>query len=138
MNTTTIGLDIAKAPFPGSRHGYPREDLGDSAAEACRSLEVFCKPTALPHRDGGLCERASLGAEAFRAGAYRETDCAPVRQAVRKNEQERCTGCRSHLRSREPSEYAFCADEDGGAAVDARITSGAPRVCSGAHGAKQP
>src|SRR4029077_2232101 len=105
--------------------------------EASRSPEVFCQSTTLSDRDGGLWERTSLGAQVFRARAYGETDCAPVRQAVRKDEQERCAGCRGDLRSRESSEHAFCADQDGGAAGNARITSGAPRVCNGAHGAEQ-
>jgi transposase len=30
-----------------------------------------------------------------------------------------------------------CDDEDGGAAGDARITSGTPRACVGTHGAEQ-
>jgi hypothetical protein len=69
------------------------------------------------HWHGSLRECALLGANARELWAHGAPDCAALCEALRQDAQDRCDGCRGDLRSGQPPEHAFCADQEHRAAV---------------------
>jgi len=89
MKLTTIGLDLAKNIF--QVHGTDERGKAILRKTLKRGAEVLCQFACVPDRDGGVRERASLGAQTDRTRSYGEADGAAVREAVREDEQERRT-----------------------------------------------
>jgi len=90
MNISTIGLDLAKNAF--QVHGVNQQGKAVLSKTLKRAdvMSFFAKLLPCLNRDRGLRKCALLGAQTHRARPHGKTDGATVRQAIRKDEQERC------------------------------------------------
>ena len=72
MQVTTIGIDLAKSVF--QVHGVDATGgvLGEEEAASSRGARLFQIVTIMPGRDGGVRDRAFLGAGDRRAGSRLE------------------------------------------------------------------
>ena len=86
MNITPVGIDLAKYVF--QVHGVDeRGKVGVAqATEARAGGELLRSTAAVPDRDGGLRQRALLGAQTHGARAHGEADGAAVCEAVRQDQ----------------------------------------------------
>jgi len=96
MNITTIGIDLAKNVFQCMASMSGLREL-EEATETSPSAAVFCQPSAVPDRDGSLWKRTLLGQEAQGTWTYSQANGPAIRQALREDEQERCSGRRGDL-----------------------------------------
>jgi hypothetical protein len=96
MNITTIGIDLAKNVF--QVHGVDERGKGGLKKQLKRAQVLpFCQPSAVPDRDGSLWKRTLLGQEAQGTWTYSQANGPAIRQALREDEQERCSGRRGDL-----------------------------------------
>src|SRR5450759_3764093 len=79
-----------KEPATGVWRGRTRQGGAQEATEAQSGTFILREPSAVSDRNGSVRQRASLGAQASEAGTHGEAHGAAVREAVCKNEQERC------------------------------------------------
>jgi len=114
MKITTIGLDLAKNAF--QLHGIDERGrvVFKKQLKRAQVLPFFAnqEPCRIG-RHGGLRRGAPLG-EAVRATrAHGEAHGPAVRQALRKNQQARRSGCRGDLRGGDPTVDARRSDHAG-------------------------
>src|ERR1700674_2461933 len=102
------------------------------------TVGLHCEPGSKVDWHGVLQWSALSGAGAARTRAWRAIDAGAIREALRADEQERLSGCRSYCRSGATTENAICADQDRGTAGSASATSRARALGDATHGGGEP
>jgi len=98
----------------------------------------FRERASLRGRHRGLRQRAPLGPQAAGIGSNGPADGAPVRQALREEQQERCRRRRGDLRGGQQAVNALRADQERRAAVGALAAPRPPGLREGAYCKGQP
>ena len=104
---STIGLDLAKSVFQAHGADASGAVLFRKKLRRHQVLAFFCGPATLHGGDGGLRQRALLGARDRQARAYGPADPAGLCEAFRQAAEERCGRCRGDLRGRPAADHAF-------------------------------
>ena len=88
MEITTVGLDLAKNVFQGSRDRQHRRSGRPALSKTGSGDPVLQQAPAVSHRHGGVRHEPSLGARAGRSRSRGAADAAGLRQALREAGQD--------------------------------------------------
>ena len=102
-----------KVGLSGARRRRERRGCGPAAGSTrAQVLAVLREAAALPGRDRGLRDGASLGARADQARPRGPADAAELREALCEAAEERRGRCRGDLRGRDPADHALRRGEE--------------------------
>jgi transposase len=136
MKITTVGIDLAKNVF--QVHGIDEHGkVIKKQLKRDQMAAVLRQPAAVPGRDGGLRQRAPLGAQAAGHGSHGAL-MAPqfVKPYVKTNKND-AADAEAICEAVSSTEHALCSDQERRATRHSGAAPGAAGVCQGTHGPGQ-